>query len=165
MRTLVAFLLIALLLMSSTVVVAQRPDNVPPARVDICHLDEDGNFRSMSIVEKALNAHLAHGDLVIGVDIDANCEYPVLGCFPGSWDGSYGYVDYGGLNAWPAETTFGLFASATCEGEPDFYFSYGIPFVYALDDAIAEYLCFSHFGLHADPHGPGELVPLYVCNP
>lgn len=34
----------------------------PPAKVTICHVDEDGERRTMEVPERAVDAHMAHGD-------------------------------------------------------------------------------------------------------
>ena len=58
-------------------------------KVDICHSDDEGALRVISISENALRAHTAHGDLLIGVDVDENCDplvteadYCIRGEFP-----------------------------------------------------------------------------------
>ncbi|MCB9433501.1 MAG: hypothetical protein H6668_16130 [Ardenticatenaceae bacterium] len=45
-----------------------------PEKVAICHLDDEGNYNPISVSERALKAHLGHGDKVVGVDMDANCH-------------------------------------------------------------------------------------------
>lgn len=51
-------------------------------KTPVCHLDDDGNFILISIADPALDAHLEHGDLIVGVDVDENCEPLVaqIGC-------------------------------------------------------------------------------------
>ena len=33
-----------------------------PIKVDICHLDEEGNYKKISVPEKVIPLHLSHGD-------------------------------------------------------------------------------------------------------
>jgi hypothetical protein len=47
--------------------------------VDICHLDDEGNYIPISIANPAVDAHLRHGDSVVGDGFDANCE-PLSHC-------------------------------------------------------------------------------------
>ena len=42
-------------------------------KVDVCHVTGNG-FNVISVSGNALPAHQAHGDLVVGVDADENCE-------------------------------------------------------------------------------------------
>ena len=37
-----------------------------PAKVDVCHLTDDGSYRLITISERALPAHLGHGDGLLG---------------------------------------------------------------------------------------------------
>ncbi|MCB0173096.1 MAG: thrombospondin type 3 repeat-containing protein [Anaerolineae bacterium] len=43
-------------------------------KVAVCHLNGDGNYVPINIADPALPAHLEHGDLVVGVDVDENCQ-------------------------------------------------------------------------------------------
>ena len=45
-----------------------------PEEVAVCHLKEDGTYKLLNLPEQALPDHLDHGDLVVGVDVDENCE-------------------------------------------------------------------------------------------
>ncbi|GEM_PF-4992969 len=44
-------------------------------RIDVCHVDEQGTYRKITIAQAALEAHLAHGDGVIGEGIPGNPGY------------------------------------------------------------------------------------------
>ena len=45
------------------------------AKTGICHLDEYGDYQLISIADRAVQAHIAHGDKLAGTDgLDANCE-------------------------------------------------------------------------------------------
>jgi hypothetical protein len=43
--------------------------NARKAKVDVCHLDDEGNYKLLSIAGPALQAHLDHGDGVPGGDV------------------------------------------------------------------------------------------------
>ena len=43
-------------------------------RPSICHLTGNGRYRVIQVGDPSLDAHLAHGDLIVGVDVDENCE-------------------------------------------------------------------------------------------
>lgn len=43
-------------------------------RTQLCHLAGNGRFRVIQVGDPSIDAHLAHGDLIVGVDVDANCE-------------------------------------------------------------------------------------------
>jgi hypothetical protein len=43
-------------------------------RTSICHRTGNGRYRVIQVGDPSLNAHLAHGDLIVGVDVDENCE-------------------------------------------------------------------------------------------
>ena len=43
-------------------------------RTNICHLTGNGRYRVIGVADSSLPAHLAHGDLIVGVDVDSNCE-------------------------------------------------------------------------------------------
>ena len=43
-------------------------------KVDICHLDDEGKLKPISISERALSAHLKNGSQIIGETVDENCE-------------------------------------------------------------------------------------------
>lgn len=47
-------------------------------KVALCHLDEEGNLFVIEISENAVPAHVAHGDQLIGVDVDENCDPLVI---------------------------------------------------------------------------------------
>ena len=47
----------------------------PPPKVDLCHVAQgSGNLIPITVSETALEAHLAHGDLLVGDGITADCE-------------------------------------------------------------------------------------------
>lgn len=80
MRALSVFLMIVVLL-SGTTVLAQQPE-----KVRVCHYppDNPGNVQVIEISVNALPDHQAHGDDVIGVDVDENCQpisFAQTGCF------------------------------------------------------------------------------------
>ena len=43
--------------------------NARKAKVDVCHLDDEGNYKLLSIAGPALQAHLNHGDGLPGGDV------------------------------------------------------------------------------------------------
>jgi len=43
-------------------------------KVDICHITGNGKYVKISVSENAKQAHLDHGDGIVGVDFDENCE-------------------------------------------------------------------------------------------
>ncbi|MCB0173094.1 MAG: hypothetical protein KDI02_17485 [Anaerolineae bacterium] len=43
-------------------------------KVAICHLKGNGSYKVINVSENALDAHLNHGDKIVGVDVDENCE-------------------------------------------------------------------------------------------
>jgi len=43
-------------------------------KVDICHITGNGKYVKISVSENAKAAHLAHGDGIVGEDLDENCE-------------------------------------------------------------------------------------------
>jgi len=67
---LVALLLAALVLLGPLAGTALAQQN----KVAVCHLNGDGTYIPITIADPALPTHLAHGDLVVGVDVDENCE-------------------------------------------------------------------------------------------
>lgn len=52
-------------------------------KVDVCHLDENGEITLLNVSENALKAHLAHGDLLPDADGDG---YTAIGSCIGSMD-------------------------------------------------------------------------------
>lgn len=57
-------------------------------KVSICHVVPKKHYNVISVSSNALTAHLAHGDLVIGADVDENCEplgepFCMLAVYPG----------------------------------------------------------------------------------
>jgi hypothetical protein len=94
MRKGILFLLVVSLLLPAAVVLAAGQD-----KVAVCHLNDDGSFVPITIADPALDSHLAHGDAVVGVDVNENCEplvVPLAGCF--SYDSSRLYVLTDGTN-------------------------------------------------------------------
>lgn len=51
-----------------------------PVKVSVCHIDENGNYKLLSVSEKALKAHLSHGDNTSDVDQDGilDCVDPLI---------------------------------------------------------------------------------------
>lgn len=43
-------------------------------KVAVCHLNGNGSFHVINVSGNALPSHQAHGDLVVGVDADENCQ-------------------------------------------------------------------------------------------
>lgn len=79
MRKSVLIILVVSLLLPAAVALAQGQE-----KVVVCHVDDAGNFVPISIADPALDAHLAHGDAEVGVDLDENCQplvAPQAGCF------------------------------------------------------------------------------------
>lgn len=69
-------------------------------KVAVCHLDEEGNYIPINIADPALDAHLAHGDGVVGEDLDENCDplWAYAGCllFASIYTGGFSYVETNG---------------------------------------------------------------------
>jgi hypothetical protein len=86
MRKVIAFLLVfvVLSLLPSTTALAKGE------KVSLCHPDKNGVYTVIKVAGKALQLHLAHGDLVVGVDEVGVGAYPdcapflgwPIGCFP-----------------------------------------------------------------------------------
>jgi len=57
-----------------------------PDKVEVCHLNDDGGLHVISRADPASDAHVAHGDQQIGIDVDENCQpldaTPQSGCIP-----------------------------------------------------------------------------------
>lgn len=49
-------------------------------KVDVCHVEPEKHINKISISVNALPDHLSHGDKIIGVDVDENCD-PLQFCF------------------------------------------------------------------------------------
>ena len=64
-RILAASLLLPMIFMTAATVVSAAP----PAKVDVCHVDETGAFMVIHVAAKALPAHLGHGDGQPGGDV------------------------------------------------------------------------------------------------
>lgn len=44
-------------------------------KTDVCHVDDGGNYRLISIADPALDSHIGHGDKVPGIGgLDENCQ-------------------------------------------------------------------------------------------
>lgn len=65
--------LIPIMLMATMVLAAMGP----PAKVDICHLDGHGTYHLISVSERALEVHEAHGDVQPGTTTEGT-PYPGL---------------------------------------------------------------------------------------
>ncbi len=50
------------------------PAEAKPEKVRICHVDEDQRLIPIRVAKPALDAHLGHGDLLVGIDVDENCQ-------------------------------------------------------------------------------------------
>ena len=85
-------------------------------KTGVCHLDEYGNYQLINIADPAVQAHLAHGDVMPGTGgFDATCEpiqqpYPA-GCF--LYAGSF-YVYLNGGSAVEDITNAKGFSDETC---------------------------------------------------
>jgi hypothetical protein len=74
--------------------------NAKKAKVDVCHLDDEGNYRLISIAEPALKGHTKHGDAQPGDAVpgrpgfvfDEACTQ-VSVCFEGVFEGSFNQTD------------------------------------------------------------------------
>ena len=72
MKKVLFILMIAMLLLAMAI-----PAFAAPApKIGVCHLtsSESNPWVLIHIRDKALGAHLGHGDQVVGVDVDENCE-------------------------------------------------------------------------------------------
>ncbi len=149
----------------------------PPARIPICHIDEDGVYHLISIPQPAVDARLAKGDVKPGENgLDENCEpvqyqYPGgctnignnLGIFPG-FNSSY-VVLLGGT----AVEDIGLrqaFYDSDCtlnygDNVPRYY-EVGMSIIWASGWSEASALC---SGTAGEAPTPGTPPPyLYVCD-
>lgn len=114
-------------------------------KVDICHVNGNGTYNVISVAEPALDAHLEHGDLVVGEDVDENCE-PLspaqAGCFP-----VVPYQEgtaYALLDGSPVQDMDELlvYQDATCQIVYDVSWTGGTgAFVWAFDEAEAQNIC------------------------
>ena len=68
-KSLIALALLTLL----ALVAAMAPAAAAPQKVDICHVKRNGALVLKKVTDKAVAGHLSHGDLVVGVDVDATC--------------------------------------------------------------------------------------------
>ena len=50
-------------------------NNAKKAKVDVCHLDDEGNYKLISIADPALDAHLNHGDGVPRGEVPGQPNY------------------------------------------------------------------------------------------
>lgn len=62
-------LLVGVLGVAVAMPVAAKNEKVP-----VCHVDEEGNVKLISVSTNVEDAHKRHGDPVIGVDVDENCQ-------------------------------------------------------------------------------------------
>jgi hypothetical protein len=79
-------------------------------KVTICHATDDGRLLPIAVSARAVEAHVAHGDPVIGTDVDDDCEpLPTAPTSP--------YVQpagcYAVLEVSTASLNFGLYARTT----------------------------------------------------
>lgn len=65
-----ALLAMTWLFLGSSVGIVQANQN----KVKICHVTGNASYHVIEVAEAALNAHLDHGDLIVGIDVDDNCE-------------------------------------------------------------------------------------------
>ena len=56
------------------ILLVPAPTLAGPEIVSICHLTGNGQYVPIDVSASALPAHLAHGDLRIGIEVDENCE-------------------------------------------------------------------------------------------
>jgi len=75
-----SFCLIAAMLVAGTTSAA-------PVKVDVCHIDDLGNFIKINISENAFDAHLAHGDASPNENVPGMSNYKFNGeCVPYGYD-------------------------------------------------------------------------------
>jgi hypothetical protein len=61
--------LLAVALVGSTVLDGQsHGGDIPPRKVNVCHLKKNGQYVSINVSLAALAAHLDHGDMLPGTD-------------------------------------------------------------------------------------------------
>ena len=96
--------LLALMLTMVSSAAAQRE------KVDVCHIDDEGNYILINVADAAFDNHIAHGDAAIGDPVpgmsgyvfDANCQpelgetFPSLGCIEIVIFSTTAYIDFGG---------------------------------------------------------------------
>ncbi len=135
------FVVVGLLLMPAPAALAQGQAKVP-----VCHLDENGDYVLINIADPALDAHRAHGDLVVGEDVNENCEplAPVAqaGCFAVTFL-SPEKVLYALTDGSPVQFVDRqpLYSDASCTIPSEFFFRSEIYLIWAATQAEAEALC------------------------
>ena len=91
-------------------------------KVDVCHRAGNGGFQRISVNSNALPAHLAHGDLVVGVDADESCAPSTGNTPPVAVDDPFG-LDPQDSGTWPFDQSGDLSLHATDADGDDLTFS------------------------------------------
>ena len=85
------FAVIILMLVVASFALA-APAEAKSAKVPVCHADENGDLHLINVSIKAVKAHEGHGDPVIDVDVDENCEPIDVGCRVGDFEAEF-YIE------------------------------------------------------------------------
>jgi len=160
MRAITTLMMALVLLISAMPALAGGPD-----KVEVCHLNDDGGLHVISIADPALDAHIAHGDQQIGIDVDENCQPLTVwpsGClFLGN---IFTTPVYGLLSGEAVQFAGGeaLYLNVDCNTTldpdrlPDFFY-----WVWANSQSEADSIC---TGLGGDQALFSDVVPnLYAC--
>ena len=98
MKNILGYLTISYAIIAFPIFGKGKPEERPerPEKVEICHMDGKGNLRLINVSSRSLEAHLANGALLVGEDVDENCEellqvqtLCITGKFPGYADEKY----------------------------------------------------------------------------
>ena len=116
-------------------------------KVAVCHLDEEGNYIPINIADPALDAHLAHGDGVVGEDLDENCDplWAYAGCLPYAWNYTGGYLTYVETDGSDIQPWEGPFYKDTACTIDVFLLPIGYDFLIWADDLLYDFaIAFFH---------------------
>jgi hypothetical protein len=83
MRRITVIGMIILGLVALPLMAAAKSDKTPD-KIEICHVDEDGETRTIEVSEKAKAAHLKHGDALEACPEASTTEPPVTASFVGA---------------------------------------------------------------------------------
>ncbi len=90
-------------------------------KVDICHVRGNGGYSLLSVSATAVPSHKAHGDLVVGVDADENCQVGSGNSAPVAFDGPAGFI-VENPETWP----FGFGQLVATDADPGDVLTYSI---------------------------------------
>ena len=69
-----ALLIVLALAVAALVAATASAGQDDALKAEVCHLRGDGSFKAIYVSVNAVESHQAHGDLVVGEDVDVNCE-------------------------------------------------------------------------------------------